>query len=254
MMRFKDFILKFWLVLALATNGLCSVNAQSYQPKSINVYFFPGQGSDQRIFRDFELHPYCTKHFFELPLPFEGEKLAEYASRFIPKIDTTAPYVFIGTSLGGMICSELTNQLNPIATIVIASAKNRNEMPFQYRFQRIVPLNTLPPPMFYKASSFIAQPIVEPDRKREKDLFISMLKEKDPVYMKRTVDMMINWERTVSVEGVYHIHGNLDNTLPIKNIEYDTLIEYGSHMMTLLRSADINVIVNQRIELAYVDL
>lgn len=250
MTLFRPIINVFILLTIFVACDASFAYAQNIETDSVHIYIFPGQGSDQRIYRDYNFPEYCTKSFFELPVPNEGETLHDYAMRFVSQIDTTRPFVLMGTSLGGMICSELTARLNPIATIVIASAKNRNELPVQYRFQKAVPLNDLPPPMFYKASSFIAQPIVEPDRKREKEVFISMLKEKDPVYLKRTIDMMINWERTETVAGIYHIHGNLDSTLPIKNIAYDTIIEYGSHMMTLLRSKEINAIVNQQIELA----
>lgn len=253
-MPFNLNIIRIALFLAAVSNCFYFTQAQSVKVDSVNVYFFPGQGSDQRIFNNYELPDYCIKHFFKLPMPYEGEMLDDYAERFISEIDTSRPFVLVGTSLGGMICSELTDRLDPIATIVIASAKNKYELPGQYRLQRTIPLNKLPPPMFFKVGSFIAQPIVEPDRNQEKQLFLSMLRANDPVYLKRTVNMIINWPRTETVAGVYHIHGNLDRTLPIKNISYDTLIDFGSHMMTYLRSEEISTIVYQRIELAVQEL
>ena len=253
-MRFKLFIVKVIALLVFCQYANDTFGMDSTKVDSINVYFFPGQGSDYRIFNAFELPAYCRKHFFELPMPKEGEMMKEYAARFIPLIDTTVPFVLIGTSLGGMISSELTAILKPLKTIVIASAKTYHELPAQYRFQRSIPINQIPPPKFFKIGGLIAQPIFEPDRREAKDMFISMLKAKDPVYLKRTVNIIINWDRSEAVPGVYHIHGDNDHTLPIKNIECDVVIKNGSHMMTHLRHKEICEIIRAQIEEALENL
>ena len=77
------------------------------------------------------------------------------------------------------------------------------------------------------------QPIVEPDRNRAKETFKSMLKAKDPLFLKRTVDMIVTWDRHEYPPSIIYIHGDGDHTLPIRNIDVDHVIEGGSHMMTL---------------------
>ena len=69
-----------------------------------------------------------------------------------------------------------------------------------------------------------------------------MLKDKDLVFLKRTIEMIIKWERKScdSDTEIIHIHGNKDHTIPIKNVDYNFLIEGGSHMMILTRSNEIN--------------
>ena len=47
---------------------------------------------------------------------------------------------------------------------------------------------------------------------------------------------------------MHHIHGDKDHTIPIKNIEYDYLIEGGSHMMMITRAREINEIIAQILE------
>ena len=37
--------------------------------------------------------------------------------------------------------------------------------------------------------------------------------------------MIVNWDRTRYSEQIIHIHGDKDHTIPIKNLEYDYLIE-----------------------------
>jgi esterase/lipase len=152
----------------------------------------------------------------------------------------------LGVSLGGMICVELNEILKPEKTILISSAKNRNELPFRYKFQNKTPIYKLFPGSFLLAGAKILQPIVEPDRKKNKNTFKKMLAKKNANYMKRTVQIIINWEREYNCKKVFQIHGNNDHTLPIKKIKSpDYIIENGSHMMTLTRAKEINLIINE---------
>jgi pimeloyl-ACP methyl ester carboxylesterase len=120
------------------------------------------------------------------PVPEKREDLQTFAFRFIPQIDTTAPFILVGVSLGGMTGTELTDTLCPVGT---------------------------------------------------------MLKEKDPLYLKRTVDMIIQWDRTTHPDRIIHIHGNKDHTIPVKNVKVDYLVEGGSHMMMLTRADEIKALL-----------
>lgn len=212
------------------------------------IYLIPGQGSDYRVFEKLTFPDGYVTEVLEIPTPEKGETLEELAARFIPRIDTTQPFILIGQSLGGMICTELSTMLKPEKTILISSAKCRAELPAQYRFQRQIPLNKITPRGFYYFGAQVAQPIFEPDRKQEKETFKSMLKAKNSVYMKRSVDVIVNWSRTEIPPNIIHIHGDNDHTLPIKNIEYNYLISNGSHMMVLTRAEEVSKIISHILE------
>lgn len=209
------------------------------------VYLFPGQGSDARLFKHLKLpDAYDTVHI-SYPVPEKREGMKEYAQRFIAQIDTGSDYILMGVSLGGMICTELTDTLDPLKTIIISSAKSTEELPGRYTFQQTLPLNRIIPKRLIKGGARLLQGIVEPDRKHDKETFKDMLKNKDPLYLKRTVDMIVNWERTRYSEQIIHIHGDKDHTIPIKNLEYDYLLEGGSHMMMITRAHEINEILRE---------
>lgn len=87
------------------------------------------------------------------------------------------------------------------------------------------------------------QPIVEPDRNKEKVTFESMLQKKNKFYMKQSVNLIINWDRVTFSKNIIHIHGSNDHTLPIKNIKADFIIKNGSHMMTLTNGEEINMLI-----------
>jgi len=207
------------------------------------IYLFPGQGSDERLFKHLVLpEGYDTIHI-SYPVPDKHETLAEYAARFIEEIDLSTPYILMGVSLGGMICTELSDTLSPLSTILISSAKTTHELPGRYTFQKHLRLNRIIPKRITKGGARLLQGIVEPDRKHDKKTFKEMLKAKDPLYLKRTVDMIINWDRTTYSDKIIHIHGDKDHTIPIKNVEYDYLMEEGSHMMMITRAGEINEII-----------
>ncbi|MFW5657695.1 MAG: alpha/beta fold hydrolase [Bacteroidota bacterium] len=209
------------------------------------IYLFPGQGSDERVFQKLQFPDGYKVICMEYPIPEKSQSLKSFANTFIQEIDTSLPYTLIGYSLGGMVCTELTDILNPEKTIIISSAKCRHELPGRYTFQKYVPINRILPKQMIKLGALALQPIVEPDRNKEKEIFKAMLKAKEPVYLKRTSNMIINWSRNKSPENIIHIHGNKDHTIPVRNVKHDYLIEGGSHMMVLTRSAIINEVLQE---------
>ena len=234
-MSYRLKILSFLLLIMLPDPSLG--NDVTY------VYFFPGQGSDERLFEKINLNASFQVVHVNYPIPKKGATMTEYAREISQQIDTTQKYIFIGVSLGGMICSELVDFLTPKKIIIISSAKSRKELPFRYRFQRSVPLNKIIPKSLIKMGAQVLQPLVEPDRKMNKDIFKSMLKRKDAKYYKRTVNMIINWDRKNINETIIHIHGTNDHTIPIRNVRANFIVEGGSHMMTLTRGEEVNDLI-----------
>ena len=212
---------------------------------SATIYLIPGQGADYRLFNNLTFDSAYRVEHIQYFTPPKGMTLKEYAHLLSEQIDTTEKFILIGVSLGGMLATEMSELLHPEKVIVISSAKNRNELPRTYRFQRKFPIYKIISPQISKLGARILQPIVEPDRRRENETFKQMLKDKDPLFLRRTIEMILTWERTVSPKNIIHIHGNKDHTLPIRNVKYDYLIEKGSHMMTLTRGEDISLLLNK---------
>jgi pimeloyl-ACP methyl ester carboxylesterase len=161
------------------------------------------------------------------------------------QIDTSEDFMLLGVSLGGMLATELAELLNPRKIIVVSSAKSKFELPIRYRFQNKLPLYAAFSPQIIKQGAKMLQPLVEPDRKKEAQIFISMLNDKDPVFMKRTIEMIVNWDRETYDKRIIHIHGDSDHTIPIRNVQYAYKIEGGSHMMMLTKGEELSEIITQ---------
>ncbi len=210
------------------------------------IYFFSGQGADKRLFDSLDIDPSFKKTFIEYGTPERKISLKEFAVQHAQKIDTTENYFLVGVSLGGMMCAELNEILDPEKTVIISSCKNRKELPFRYRFMRFIPLNEIIPAFVQFAGAKILQPVVEPDSRNNREVFKSMMNAKSPRYIKRTVRLIIRWERRRNDKDVVHIHGDNDHTLPLRNIrDPDFIIENGSHMMTLTRAREISQLLNE---------
>lgn len=112
-----------------------------------------------------------------------------------------------------------------------------------------MPIYKIVPAPFVKLGALILQPLVEPDRNKDKATFTSMLKDKDPKFLRRTVKMIMDWERTSNDGSIIHIHGDNDHTLPVRNINIDYMVEDGSHMMVLTKGKLISKLVNMELEI-----
>lgn len=236
--------MRIFLTLLLLLLINCQVILGQSHP---TIYLFPGQGSDERLFKYLNFEEGQEVIDIILPVPEKGMNMTDYAKLIAQQIDTTTTYSFIGVSLGGMICTELAAILRPEKTIIISSAKSRKELPFRYRFQKYIPIYKIVPPKLMLMGAKFLQPIVEPDRKKEKEIFKSMLSSKNPIYMKRTVSMIINWNRDAYNEQIIQIHGTKDHTIPIRNVQVHHTIKGGSHMMTLTAPEPINQILQSQL-------
>jgi pimeloyl-ACP methyl ester carboxylesterase len=224
---------------------VCLLFIQNSQAQNIKkVYCLPGQGADYRLFDGLILKKGFEKVIIAYDVPKKNETMSEFAARLIPKIDTSEAFILLGVSLGGMLAVELSSILKPERTIIISSAKNKNELPKRYIFQQKLKLYRLVPKKLLKTGAMFLQPLVEPDSKNQRVIFKSMLAAKDPIYLKRTVEMIINWDRTENKSEVYHIHGDADHTIPIRNVKtLNKQISGGSHMMVLSQSEKLNQIL-----------
>jgi pimeloyl-ACP methyl ester carboxylesterase len=234
---------KFHFFLFLNLLILCTVQGQSKV-----LYLIPGQGSDGALFQNLELDSVEVR-ILEYTLPSKGASMAEYAHQMAEQIDTCGRFSILGVSLGGMLAVEMDKFLDPEEIILIASAKTRQEIPRLYRSFQKVPIYKIIGGRSIIFWTWILQPIMEPLDKSDQKLWRRMLKAKDPVFMKRVIACIVEWENEYyDVEKVYHIHGERDRTLPIDPIQNPIVISGGTHIMTLTRGAEISAIVNALID------
>jgi len=205
------------------------------------LYLIAGHGSDHRVFQNLDFTGYDT---VVLPflIPERGEQMPAYARRMAARIDTTRPFALVGISIGGMIATEMADFLEPEAVVLIASAKERSDLPLRYRFQRHLPLYRLFPGQLLKRLTVLVQPWFEPGVRDYRELCRDMVMQKPPQLTRRGIHMIITWPRQAPPPGVplLHLHGPEDTTLPLKCIEEAEVVPGGSHMMALFRGEAVS--------------
>ncbi len=234
-----------WKILQKTILSLtCYLLCTNLSAQNKKLYMIPGQGSDTRLFKHLVIEGYDTVGI-NYVIPEKNEGMNDLARRMASEIDTTESFALLGVSLGGMLAMEMCSFMNPDKIILISSAKNENEIPKMYRMFRKLPINKIIGGNFLKFCTVLFQPIYEPLGKEDQILWRTMFKEKDPKFMKRASDCIINWEGYAN-EGIdiLHIHGSKDRTLPIKNIGEHERIENGTHIMTLTEAEKISELVN----------
>ena len=217
------------LLLGLVVAGF----AKAQTP--LRLYLLPGTGADERLFHALDLSDYDTVNV-RLPVGKRGEDLPEYAARIAAEqIDTTAPFAIVGVSLGGMVATELAEQLAPEFVVIVASAKTRRELPPGYRLARHLPLYRVVGGRTMRWFTKRFQPVMEPMVPEQRDLFIEMIYGKDPRFLQRAVGMMVRWDRDEAPAGITHVHGTDDRTLPYRHVSPDLVVRDEGHMLTYAR-------------------
>lgn len=235
---------ELFILVCISFLGASFLQTSAQEAKPL-VYLIPGQGADYRLYKNLDLDTCFETRHITYSTPEKGWSMQDFAKKLAEQIDTTRQFSIIGVSLGGMLATEMSDFLYPEKIILISSAKNRKEFPFRYRFQKYIPIYKIVPAPLVKLGARILQPIVEPDRNNDKAIFKAMLKDKDPVFLKRTSKMILQWDRVVYDKNIIHFHGDNDHTLPARNIHFDYKVEDGSHMMVLTKGPLISQFVNQ---------
>lgn len=215
----------------------------TFKSNGMTIYLLPGLGADHRLFGELSITGHRLVHV-TLPVPAPRQSMASYASDISKQIDISEKFMLIGVSLGGMIACELAALLKPYKVILISSARCNQEVPRFYRFQRHLGLTWLIPGWIIKYSAILLQGIWENDSWKDRELFREMIRTKSSTYYKRTVKMIVGWDRIESNPDIIHIHGSGDRTLPFGLVKPQHVVENGSHMMVYTRAKEISKILD----------
>ena len=199
----------------------------------IPVYLMPGLAASTAIFErivlpenDFEIH------LLEWEIPLGKESLADYAKRIAAKIKQPNP-VLIGVSFGGILVQEMAKYIDVRKVIIISSVKSNLEFPRRLKIAKTTKAYKLiPMSLILNIESLAKFSFGEKVNQRLK-LYERFLSVRDIGYLNWAVEQVVLWDRTVVDEGVIHIHGDMDDVFPIKNIKNCTVVKGGTHVMIL---------------------
>ena len=141
-----------------------------------------------------------------------------YAAQLIEQHHISDGDILIGSSLGGIIASEIANQKDIAQTFLIGSAINRNEI--HSLLKLIHPLVDLAPLYFIRTLT----------GKVPNDLSV-MFSESDPEFIRAMCKAIFKWEGLNKLNSVIRIHGKKDLVIPIpENCDFQI---NGGHLIAM---------------------
>ncbi|MPS71651.1 MAG: alpha/beta hydrolase [Chryseobacterium sp.] len=207
------------------------------------IYVFSGLGVDKRVFDNINFETLDVE-FIDWIEPLENESLENYALRISKKINYVNP-ILIGLSFGGMLAVEISKIIKVEKLILIASAKNKFELPLIYRIFGKLNLIKLIPKKIFKQQNSITNWLFGIESDSEKQLLKDILQDTDLDFFSWAINEIANWKNETYPENCFHIHGNRDRIIPIKNIKADVMIENGGHFMTVNKAKEIENIIKK---------
>ena len=201
----------------------------------IPVYFMPGLAASSSIFERIVLP---TESFEVILLdwvqPKKDETLVSYAQRMAQKV-VHENAVLIGVSFGGILVQEMAAFLTLKKLIIISSVKTRDEMPRRIKFAKTTKAyKLLPTSLLNNVEKLIKYSFGNVINQKLK-LYEKFLHLRNKEYLDWAIEQVVCWERSVPDPKVIHIHGDLDEVFPAKNINSFIPIKGGTHIMILNR-------------------
>jgi len=208
----------------------------------MKIYFISGIAADGRIFRHIHLPDGFDAVYLDWIKPQPDESLENYAGRLAGKINTKDPFVLIGTSIGGIMATEIALKFNPSAVIIISSVPDISQMPGYFRIAEKLKLYKIFPGSFYQFSAKVKHYLTR-ENPDDKKIIIKMISETDPAFIKWGIKAVLKWRNKRIPKSLYHIHGTRDEVFPYKFTSPTHTISKGDHVIVITRHEEINKIL-----------
>lgn len=208
----------------------------------MNTYFIPGIAADSRIFRRIRLPAGFDEVYLDWNKPLRGESLKSYAARLAENINTEEPFVLIGTSLGGIVATEIALIYNPLAVIIIGSVPAVTQLPGYFRIAEKLKLYKLFPGSLYKFSARVKHRLTR-ENLVDKKIILRMIAEADPAFITWGIRAVLKWRNRRIPKSLYHIQGTRDEVFPYRFTSPTHTIMKGDHGIVISRHEEVNNIL-----------
>jgi pimeloyl-ACP methyl ester carboxylesterase len=204
-------------------------------------------GADHRAFSRITLPKGYKAVYIHWTAPHKKEKLAGYALRLASQIDTSAPFILAGLSMGGMMAAEIARQFPPVCTILISSIPVADQLPRYYRWAGKLHLTNLISPSLLKVVKAAARFKQTLTRRPSPaiQLTCDMLQEADNDFLRWSMIAVLDWSNSQPPHPFYHIHGTKDLTLPIRFTHPTHVVPKAGHTLVMSHPEAVNTFLQE---------
>jgi len=198
--------------------------------------------ADSRVFKHIHLPEGFEMIFLDWIKPDKNESLKDYSLRLGNKIDTSTPFILIGLSMGGMIAAEIAKVFPPSKTILISSIQDPSQLPPYLKLVGKLRLHYLIPVKMLKVAAKTKR-LFTTESEEDKTLLRQIIQESDSSFVKWGMDAILKWKTEKQLGNCVHIHGTIDEVLPMRYTRPTHIISKAGHMMVMTRAKEINSIL-----------
>ncbi|HJT24592.1 MAG TPA: alpha/beta hydrolase [bacterium] len=213
-----------------------------------SLIFFPGLGSDSRLFVH-QQKVFKNSLFPPWLVPRKNEFLPQYARRWAEKLKLKRDCCLVGVSFGGMVAQEMARWMRPKAVILIGSCRSAESIPSYLKIAGNLP--TWPRLSKKLCELFPGNGgiFLGARKKAQRDLLMRMFLETPDDFARWTVRAIFAW-KGCEPDGsrVFHIHGEKDHLIPLSRVHPDKVISGGGHLINLTHPKEVNEFIRKCME------
>ncbi len=213
----------------------------------MKVYFISGLAADSRVFKNIILPIGYEAIYLDWIKPQQKETLRAYALRLAAPIDTSEPFSLVGLSMGGMIATEIANEYDPTACILLCSVPTHNHLPAHFKWAYFLRLHKLIPVSVFKKASMLNRDFM-PDSLEDKTLLKQIIRESDPAFIRWAIHAILSWKNETIPQPLWQIHGTKDGILPIRFTHPTHRVQDANHLMIMSRAKELNEFLREVLE------
>ena len=212
----------------------------------MKVYFISGLGGDKTAFEYLKINSDFEALFIDWKIPEKNETILHYAERMANEINNNESFILLGYSFGGIIVQEMNRLISPEKTILMATVKNREELPPIMHFSAKSGLHKAVPISFFTSNKVLSYAFFRKMYDRKMPLLDKYFNKRNPYYLRWSVNQVVNWQpEHQPIKNLYHIHGDKDIVFPIKYIKNCEIVKGGTHLMPIQKHEKVSRILNK---------
>ena len=209
------------------------------------IYILSGLGADERVFKKLDFTNFQVTFIkWEQTI---GISLKDYAALHLAQIKESNP-ILIGLSFGGIIATEIAQQIPIKKAILISSVKNKLELPYYFKWLGNTNLINFIPNYFLTQTNFISNWLFSVKTIDEKQLLKDILNDSNPAYLKWAMQGIMSWRNEISINNAVHIHGSKDRILPYRFVKCNYTIKNGGHFMVYSQYNEVLAILSKELQ------
>ena len=194
-------------------------------------YVLPGMGATSEMFTG-PWRKLANTSFLDWPVKTTAQSIPELAQEIIHAQSIQHGDSLIGTSLGGIVACEISNQIELKHLVLIASASTHQEI--NRLLHMLSPLAKLTPiEWFQQTVSSIDSQLTD------------MFAQSNPRFIRTMSQAIFKWQGLRSKVIPFRIHGTKDPVIPMPQ-EVDVTIE-GGHLIAMTHPAECIQAISKKI-------